>query len=189
MKMLLDFAPLPLFFIAYQFGGIYVATGTLIVSLYLALAIDRMMTGKLNRVLAGTALLATVLGGLTFALHDPAFIKLKPTIIYALFALACFGSQFFGEQVLMQRLMQSAIQLPAPAWRRLNMAWALFFIFCAALNYYVAHQYAEEVWVRFKLIGLTVLPFVFALLQAPFLLKHMPEEKAPEAPSDPAPKA
>jgi intracellular septation protein len=185
MKMLLDFAPLPLFFIAYQFGGIYVATGVLIVSLYLALAIDRLMTGKLNRVLAGTALLATVLGGLTFALHDPAFIKLKPTIIYTVFALACIGSQFFGEKVLMERLMQSAIELPPPAWRKLNMAWALFFIFCAALNYYVAHAFAEATWVRFKLIGLTVLPFVFALLQAPFLMKHIPQETA-EGSSDPA---
>lgn len=184
MKMLLDFAPLPLFFIAYQFGGIYVATGVLIVSLYAALAIDRMMTGKLNRVLAGTALLATVLGGLTFVLHDPAFIKLKPTIIYAAFALACLGSQFFGKQVLMQRLMHSAIELPAPAWRRLNLTWALFFIFCAALNYYVAHQYPEAIWVRFKMIGLTVLPFVFALLQAPFLMKHMPAETAHDTPSD-----
>ncbi len=188
MKMLLDFAPLPLFFIAYQFGGIYVATGVLIVSLYVALGIDRMMTGKLNHVLAGTALLATVLGGLTFALHDPAFIKLKPTILYAVFALACIGSQFFGEQVLIQRLMRSAIELPAPAWRKLNLAWALFFIFCAGLNYYVAHQFAEATWVRFKLIGLTALPFVFALLQAPFLMKHMPPEVAPEGQTDHAPK-
>ena len=183
--MLLDFAPLPLFFIAYQFGGIYVATGVLIVSLYVALAIDRLMTGKLNRVLAGTALLATVLGGFTFALHDPSFIKLKPTIIYTVFALACIGSQFFGDQVLMQRLMQSAIELPAPVWRRLNLAWALFFLFCAALNYYVAHQFAEAVWVKFKLIGLTALPFAFALLQAPFLIKHMPAEPAADSGSDP----
>src|SRR3569623_712902 len=105
MKMLLDFGPIVLFFISYRLGGIYVATGVLLATLYAALAIDRLSSGKRNRVLLLMALVATVLGGLTFAVHDPAFIKLKPTIIYCVFAMACIASHFFGKQVLMERLM------------------------------------------------------------------------------------
>lgn len=187
--MLLDFAPLPIFLIAYHFGGIYVATGALIVSLYVALAIDRLISGKLNKVLAGTALLATVLGGFTFALHDPSFIKLKPTIIYSVFAGVCIGSHFIGRQVMVQRLMQSNLQLPDAAWKKLNLAYAAFFAFCAVLNYYIAHHFAEEVWVKFKGYGLIGLFLAFALLQVPFLARYLPDEAAQEKqpPSTPAP--
>lgn len=187
MRLLIDLGPLALFVLTYQFaGGIYPATAVLIVSLYVALALDYALTRRLNKMLAGGAVLATVLGGLTFALHDPSFIKLKPTLIYAAFALALLGSHFVGKQVLMQRLAGTALSLPDPIWRRLNVAWALFFAFCAGLNWFVAHHYSESTWVRFKFSVFTVLPFVFAIAQTPFLLRYLPDEptdgNAPPAP-------
>jgi intracellular septation protein len=181
-KMVLDLAPLLLFVIAYQWRGIYAATVVLIVALYLSLLVERRLNGKWNPLLMAMAALATVLGGFTLALHDPAFIKLKPTLLYGLFALACVGSQWFGKQVLIQRLMGTALEMPPAVWQRLNLAWAAFFAFCAALNYYVAQHYAEATWVHFKLIGLTILPFAFALLQAPFLARYLPRDESSDAP-------
>jgi intracellular septation protein len=83
------------------------------------------------------------------------------------------GSHFVGDRVLLERAAHTAMTLPPPVWRRLNVAWALFFAFCAILNLYVAHNYAEATWVKFKLIAFTALPFVFALAQAPFLMRYL----------------
>jgi len=188
MKLVIDWGPLALFFLAYKLRGIYVATAVLMAALWLALIVDRLVTGRLNKVLLSVAVVASALGGLTLWLRDPMFIQLKPTLVYGVFALACAGSHFFGDKVLMQRLGGSALQLPGFVWRRVNLAWALFFAFCAALNFYVARHYAEDTWVKFKMIAFTVLPFAFALLQAPFLLKHMPPEPASESPTDTTPK-
>lgn len=182
MKTLLQYLPLVLFFAAYKLGDIYSATIVLVVSLFAALGIEWLMTRKLNRMLFGTALLALVLGAATFAFHDPAFIKLKPTLIYAGFAAALLGSQFIGEQPLIQRLLGSTLDLPAPVWRKLNVAWMLFFAGCALLNWYVASHYSEATWVNFKLIVFTALPFVFALAQAPFLMRYLGDEDTPEKP-------
>jgi intracellular septation protein len=174
MKLLIDWGPLVLFGLTY-FGShsIYTATAVLMASLWIALALDWLMTRRLNKVLLTIAIAASVLGGFTLWLRDPMFIQLKPTIVYGVFALVCIGSQFIGDKVLMERLAQSALALPDFVWRRLNLAWALFFAFCAALNFYVAQHFAEATWVKFKMIAFTVLPFAFALLQAPFLMRYV----------------
>jgi intracellular septation protein len=52
----------------------------------------------------------------------------------------------------------------------------VFFAVCAGLNLYVAHHFSEAAWVKFKVIGFTVLPFLFALAQAPFLSRYVVEE-------------
>lgn len=184
MKTLLHYAPLALFALAYWRADIYVATEVLIVALFAALAADYAMTRKLSRSLLAYALLALVLGGATILLHDPEFIKLKPTLIYAAMALAFVGSQWIGKRVLIERMLGSAMQMPAPVWRGINLAWAVFFALCAALNWYVAQHYSEATWVKFKLIAFTALPFAFALLQAPFLARYMSEEHRDDQPSD-----
>ncbi len=172
MKMLIDFGPLALFAFAYWLGGIYVATAVLIVSLFAALGLDWLLSRRLNKMLLFAAIVATVLGSLTFAFHDTGFIKLKPTIVYGLMSLALLGSHFVGDRVLMERVAHSTMTLPGTVWRKLNFAWAMFFVFCAVLNFYVARHYDEATWVKFKLLAFTALPFVFALAQAPFLMRY-----------------
>ncbi|HZP11430.1 MAG TPA: inner membrane-spanning protein YciB [Nevskiaceae bacterium] len=176
MKPLLDFSPLAVFLLSYWLGGIYVATGALMVSLWIAFFLHRALFGSWSRISLWVAIVATVLGGLTVYLRDPGFIKLKPTIIYGVFAVALLGSHFIGDKVLLARMPQQVVVAPDALWRKLNFAWALFFAGCAALNLYVAHHYSEAAWVKFKVIGFTVLPFVFALAQAPFLSRYVVAE-------------
>jgi intracellular septation protein len=186
MKQLIDWGAFLLFGAAYYWHrDIYFATKVLMVSLWAALLLDWLTTKRLNRMLLAVAILANVLGAFTLTLHNPTFIKLKPTIAYGVFALVCLGSQFVGKQVLMERLMQSAVTLPQHAWRRLNLAWATFFVFCAALNLYVAFNFPEPIWVNLKMFGFTIMTFVFAIAQAPYLMRHMPNE----TPSNPQPPA
>lgn len=173
MKMLLDFAPALLFFAAYLYAGIYVATIVLIVALFLLVAAYGLLERRLHKAHFLTAIVATVLGGMTLAVHDPAFIMYKPTAVYALFALALLGSHFVGERVLLARIPQKAVVLPDPVWRKVNLAWVAFFLFCAVLNLWIAQRFDEATWVKFKTFGFTALMFVFLMAHAPFLSKYV----------------
>lgn len=183
-KPLIDLAPLVFFFAAYLWRhDMFFATKALLVSLYLALAADWLLTRKLNRTLLAVTLLGTVLGGITLAFHNPLFIKLKLSVVCGVLALAYAGSQFIGKQVLAQRLMQSAMTLPEPVWRKLNLAWAAFFAFNAALNYYVAINYSDAIWLKTKMFLAFGAPIIFVALQIPFLYRYFQEEPSTEPPA------
>jgi intracellular septation protein len=187
MKTLLHYSPLALFALAYWRFDIYVATEVLMASLVVVLGIDYALTRKLNRTLLGYTLVALVMGAATLIFHDPDFIKFKPSLIYGALAVALLGSQWIGKQVLLQRMLGEALTVPDFVWRRMNLAWAGFFALCALLNWYVAQHYSEATWVKFKLIAFTVLPFIFALAQAPFLVRYMSDESETPPPDDSAP--
>ena len=179
MKFLLDYAPALLFFAAYFLSGrnIYFATAVLIIAAVALVAVYRVWQKRWHTSHLVVAALALVLGGLTLAIHDPVFIKLKPTAVYAVFALALLGSHWVGDRVLLARIPQEVFKFPEPVWRRINLAWALFFVFCAALNWYVASHFDEATWVSFKMFGFTALTFVFLLAHAPFLSRYLPQDE------------
>jgi intracellular septation protein len=178
VKFLLDYAPALLFFAAYVLFDIYVATTALIVAAITLVLVYRIWETRWHKSHLVVAVLATVLGGLTLAIHDPVFIKFKPTAVYAVFALALLGSHFIGERVLLARIPQKTFSFPEPVWRKVNLAWALFFLGCAVLNWYVAGNYDEATWVKFKTFGFTALTFVFLLAHAPFLSRYLPQDAA-----------
>ena len=177
MRFLLDYAPALLFFAAYLLFDIYAATATLIVAAIALVLVYRVWEKRWHKSHLVVAVLATVLGGLTLAIQDPVFIKFKPTAVYAVFAIALLGSHVIGARVLLARIPQKTFSFPEPVWRRLNLAWALFFLACAALNWYVAAHYDEATWVKFKTFGFTALTFVFLLAHAPFLSRYLPQEQ------------
>lgn len=176
MNAVLDLAPALLFLAAYVVADIYTATIVLMVSLFALVAIYWIRERRLHKTHFITAVVAGIMGGLTLYIHDPVFIMFKPSAVYAIFALALLGSHYIGEKVLLARLPQKAIQLPDALWRKVNFAWAMFFLFCAILNIYVAQHYSEATWVKFKTFGFTGLMFVFLLAHAPFLKDHLPKE-------------
>lgn len=173
MKILLDYLPIALFAGAYYLRDIYFATVVLIVALFLQVAWMWSTTRKLPKMQLATAILALILGGITLILHDPSFIKMKPTVLYGAFALVLLGSQYIGEKPLIQRMLASNMKLPDAVWRRVNVMWAGFFLFCGVLNFYVARDFAEATWVNFKLFGMFGLTLVFVLLQGVYLARHM----------------
>jgi intracellular septation protein len=175
VKFLLDYAPALLFFAAYFLYDIYVATAALMVSAILLVLIYRVWQKHWHKSHMVVAVLATVLGGLTLLIQDPVFIKFKPSAVYGVFALALLGSHLVGERVLLARIPQKTFTFPEPVWRRVNLAWGLFFLACAALNWYVAGHYDEATWVKFKTFGFTALTFVFLLAHAPFLSRYLPQ--------------
>ena len=108
------------------------------------------------------------------------FIKWKPTVVNWLFGAAFLLAPLVTSRTLIERLMSHAVTLPDLVWRRLNVAWAAFFLALGALNLFVAFSFEETVWVNFKLFGLMGLTLLFALAQGFYLVRHMPAESAPE---------
>ncbi|HKK14942.1 MAG TPA: septation protein A [Gammaproteobacteria bacterium] len=178
MKFLYDFFPILLFFVAYKVMGIYAATATVIVATVAQVAIFWLRHRRFEKMHLITLAIVVVFGGATLALHDPVFIKWKPTVAYWLFAVAFLGSAFVGERNLVERMLGHAISVAPPVWMRLNTAWVLFFAAMGVLNLYVAFSFDENTWVNFKLFGLMGITFGFLLAQGFYLARHMePEEE------------
>src|SRR5262249_59885484 len=72
-------------------AGIFTATTIFIPAVLTALAIGYAKTRHLPVMPVVTAVVVVVFGGATLILHDEHFIKLKPTIIYMLFAGVLLG--------------------------------------------------------------------------------------------------
>ena len=120
-----------------------------------------------------TFCLIFVLGGATLLLHDPVFIKWKPTGIYWLTALVFLGSQFYGKKTLVQKMMENNLQLPNFAWSKLNLAWVCFFTIMGCLNVYIAYNFDTNTWVNFKFFGGLGLTLIFVVIQSLYLSKHV----------------
>ncbi len=194
MKLFFDFLPILLFFIAYKFGGgnyhwngqnyevkgIYVATAVMIIASLLQVTLTWWFTKKVEKSHLITLALVLVLGGATLWLQNPDFIKWKPTAVNWLFAVVFIGAQVFTDKSLLERMMAEHIQLPVIIWRRLNLAWILFFILSGVLNLYVAFHFSEATWVNFKLFGLLGLTLIFIIGQSIYLSKHAVELHRPK---------
>lgn len=186
VKQFIDFIPLLLFFVVYKIeptthellghsvviGGIFSATAMLIISSLVVYGFLYFKQGKLEKSQWLTLLACLVFGSLTLAFHSETFLKWKAPVVNWLFALAFLGSQFIGERPLIQRIMGHALSLPQPIWRKLNVAWIIFFIFCGAANLYVAFTY-QDFWVDFKVFGSLGMTVLFLIGQGLFLAKHM----------------
>lgn len=171
MQVLADFFPLILFFAAFKWAGIFVATGVAI-----AASIAQIAWFYWKRKLTAIHWLSfgiiVVFGGATLLLHDENFIKWKPTVLYWAFALILAGGKLLFRRDLISGVLRN-LQLPAPVWSRVTWAWAAFFALMGVLNLYVAFNYALASWVNFKVWGATGLCLVFAIAQAFLLARHM----------------
>ncbi|MGC3980171.1 MAG: septation protein A [Steroidobacteraceae bacterium] len=183
MQLFLDFLPVLAFFVAYKVGGIYVATGTLMVAMVLLVIVQWFRQGKVSPMVLLSAALVLVFGSVTLLVHDKAFIQWKLTVLDWLFALAFLIAPYFGGQTLVQRLMGSQLQLAEQHWRVLNRMWIVFFIFMGALNVYVIYHYDEATWVNFKMFGTLGLTVVFVILQGIWLSGKLPKDDASGATS------
>ncbi len=176
MKFLFDFFPLILFFIAFKWQGIFVATAVAIASSVLQVVFYWLRYRRFETMHLVTLAVITVFGGATLLFKDDTFIKWKPTILNWLFALGFLASQYFGAKNFSQRLLEASISLPPPIWRRLNVSWVIFFLFLGMINLYVAYHYDTETWVNFKVFGLFFLTALFLVGQMVFLSRHVKEQ-------------
>jgi intracellular septation protein len=152
-------------------AGIFAATAVFMAATFVALSVHYWLTRKLAIMPLVSGVVVLVFGTLTIALRDDFFIKLKPTIVNALFGSVLIGGLMFGRSLL-SLVFDSVFSLTDEGWRRLTLRWGLFFFFLAGLNEIVWRTQSTDFWVSFKVFGIMPLTLVFALLQTPLLLRH-----------------
>jgi intracellular septation protein len=177
VKLALDFAPLAVFFVAFKLGGVMAATLALMVATSMSIAIIYAVerTLALAPIISGG--LVMVLGGLSVALQDEEFIKLKPTLVNLAFAAILLGGVYGYKRGLLKYVLDVAFQLTEQGWLILSRRWGFFFLFLAALNEFIWRSFPTEFWVNFKVFGMFTLTIAFAFSQFKLLEKY----KAPEA--------
>jgi intracellular septation protein len=186
LKLALELGPLVLFFVANARWGIFTGTAVFMVAILIALAVSYALTRRLPIMAVVSGVIVTVFGGLTLLLQDETFIKVKPTIIYALFGATLLAGLVFRKPLL-EIVFDSMFNLTEEGWRKLTLRWSLFFFFMAALNEVVWRTQSTDVWISFKLFGAVPLTFVFAALQYRLLMRHDASPEAAQAKEQPQP--
>lgn len=172
LRIALDYGPLLAFFVANKVAGIMWATGVFMALIVLAIVVSRVLTGKVSPMQWVTGAVVLGFGGFTLWLNDAEFIKLKPTIIYAIFAVILLFGMATKRPLLKLVLHDAFPAVDAEGWRKLTRNWALLFIGLAIANEVARRMLTTDQWVDFKVWGVTALTFAFAIAQAPILLRH-----------------
>lgn len=185
-KLGLELGPLVLFFFANAYSDrfgiapdrrIFVATGLFVAATVVALAIHFVLVRRLPIMPLVSGAVVLVFGGLTIALNDDFFIKIKPTIVNTLFGTVLLAGLWWRKSFLAV-VLDSMVQLTEEGWRKLTLRWGLFFFVLAILNEVVWRTQSTDIWVNFKVFGIMPLTLVFALAQTPLLSRY--ELKTPE---------
>ena len=180
LKPVVDYGPIAVFFAAYLKFGLMTATGALMATTAVVLALSFAVVRRMAWMPLITAAVVGVFGGLTLWLNDETFIKIKPTIIEGLFSAVLFGGLALGRPLL-KPLFGTAWAMDQEGWRRLSFRFAVFFAAMAVLNEIIWRTQSTDVWVLFKVFGLIGLTLAFAMAQIPLMTRHHLAEDAADA--------
>jgi intracellular septation protein len=179
-KLATELGPLIVFFVANAKFNLFVATGAFMVAIVAAMIASYVVVRHVPMMAIVTAVIVLVFGTLTLVLHDETFIKVKPTIIYGLFAAILGGGLLFGRSFI-AILFNQMFNLTPKGWRVLTMRWALFFLGMAVLNEIVWRTQSTDFWVAFKAFGAIPITMIFAMTQMPLIKRYHQEPATLEA--------
>jgi intracellular septation protein len=169
MQLLIDYVPILFFVGAYFYKDIFFATGVLMVIMPVVLVAQWLAKREINKIYLASTVLVLVLGSITLIFRNPTFLYWKPTVLNWAIAVVFLGSQWFGEKTIVQKMLGTAAELNPSQWVRLNQMWVIFFLVVGAVNLYVAYEFSQDFWVKFKLFGMLGLTVVFVVVQSVWL--------------------
>lgn len=173
LPLALDFGPLLVFFLGFKLSGsMFVGTGLFMVAIGVALIVSRAKLGRISPMLWLSAVLILFFGSLTLYFHDARFIQIKPTIIYAFFAVMLLGGWLRGKALLKYLLGAAYKGLSETGWLKLSRNWGFFFLAMAIANEVMRATLSFDTWLSAKVWGITLLSLLFALANAPMLMRH-----------------
>src|SRR5256714_8235877 len=170
-KLATELGPLIVSFVANAKYHLVVATGEFMVAVVVGMVASYVVTRHVPMMAIVTAVVVVVFGTLTLVLHDETFIKMKPTIVYTLFAAALGGGLLFGRSFI-AIMFDQMFNLTPHGWRILTMRWALWFFAMAILNEIIWRTQSTDFWVAFKVFGMVPLTMGFAITQMPLVKRY-----------------
>jgi len=192
-RLLVDIGPLLIFFLVNFLAPvpgplkIFVATGAFMAAMMAALVFSAVRYRYVSPLLLFSGVMVVVLGGLTIWLHNETFIKVKPTIYYALVSGVLFFGLATGKPLLKAVLGSTYPGLDEEGWRKLTRNWAIFFAVMAVVNETVWRNSSTDFWIAFKLWGAVPATLLFALANVPMLLRHGLSTEDAAKPVEPGP--
>ena len=177
-KLIIELGPLLVFFGVNAAAGIFVGTAAFMAATVVSLGFAWWRYHKVPVMPLVSAVIVVAFGGLTLYLQDDTFIKLKPTIVYTMFAVLLVGGLVTRKPVL-ELLFGPVFNLTDEGWRKLSLRWAIFFVAMAVLNEFVWRNFSTDTWVSFKAFGFLPITFLFAMAQVPLMQRYgVPESEA-----------
>jgi intracellular septation protein len=198
LKLALEIGPIAIFFLAYrmapvpeglpteerQLEQILFSTKVFIPAILFTLGLSYALTRKLPRMAVITAVVVVIFGGLTLILRDDTFVKMKPTILYCLFAgILAFG--LTRGQSYLRYLMDELLPMEREGWMIFTRRFVAFYLLLAVLNEIVWRGLGTDTWVNFRTFVLPAANFGFVMAQLPLFQrfttagKPREEETAP----------
>ncbi|PZQ50399.1 MAG: septation protein A [Rhodovulum sulfidophilum] len=193
LKLALEVGPIGVFFLAYrlapvepglsvearQLQQILFSTAVFIPTILATLGLSWALTRHLPRMAVITAVVVTVFGGLTLILRDDTFVKMKPTILYTLFA-GILGFGLLRGQSYLRYLMDEILPMRREGWMKFTRRFVVFYILLAILNEFVWRVYGTDTWVDFRTFVLPVANIAFVMAQVPLFQRYSLGDGAPE---------
>lgn len=185
VKLVLEVGPIAVFFLAYrmaplpeglteaerQLQQILFSTAVFIPTILVALGASWFLSGKLPRMAVITAVVVTIFGGLTLILKDDTFVKMKPTILYTLFA-GILGFGLLRGQSYLRYLMDELIPMEREGWMRFTRRFVGFYLVLAIVNEIVWRGWGTDTWVNFRTFVLPAANFLFIMAQVPLFQRY-----------------
>src|SRR5512138_1642051 len=170
-KLVTELGPLVVFFVVNAKFNLFAAAGAFMVAIVAAMIASYVVTKHIPMMALVTGAIVLVFGTLTLVLHDETFIKMKPTIVYSLFAAVLGGGLLFGRSFI-AIMFDQMFNLTSAGWRILTLRWALFFLGMAVLNEIIWRTQSTDFWVAFKAFGVTPITAIFAIIQFPLINRY-----------------
>ena len=174
-KLLIDIGPLAVFFIFYSRSGLQASILPFMIATVIAVVFSYIIEKKIPIMPTVGAGIVLIFGGLTIYFDNEVFFKMKPTIIYFLFAAILYGGIIINKPLL-KYLLGAALKLQEEGWKILTQRWIGFFIALAILNEIVWRTQSTDIWVNFKVFGILPITFIFTMTQFPLIKKYQIED-------------
>jgi len=175
LRPVVEYGPIAAFIIAFYIGDLFTATASIMVASILAIILSYAVERRIPMMPLITAGIIGIFGGLTLWLQDETFIKMKPTIIQLFIATILIGGLKLNR-LMLKSLLKSGLHMTDEGWRVLTVRFALFFLLSAIINEVVWRTQSTELWVNFKVFGLTGLTVIFFITQLPMIKRFALED-------------
>lgn len=169
MKYIFNLVSTGIFFIAYQKYDMFLAIKLLILFSGLVFVINFYFNKKIDKIYLFNFITILLFGSFSLLIHNSNYMKCKITFIYFLMFLYLLIYQIWKKESFLKKILGKELILPNMIWKKLDFIWAIFFLSCSIINLYITFFFSENIWVNFKIFGLTILTIICVIISVIYI--------------------